>query len=150
MKDNDRVPELQLVIEDLPAGFDALRADALAEGYRFVERLAADWTSRAIRFDREGEALLAAHVNGVLAGIGGLTIEPVLPGAVRMRRFYVRPAFRRSGVGLQLATALLARVIAGRLITVNAAPASFPFWESIGFTPDARDGHTHILNREGR
>jgi GNAT superfamily N-acetyltransferase len=87
-------------------------------------------------------------VSGVLAGIGGITIEPVLPGAVRMRRFYVRPAFRRSGVGFQLATALLARMIPGRLITVNAVPASFPFWESIGFTPDARDGHTHILNRE--
>jgi hypothetical protein len=77
INDNNRVPELQLVIEDLPAGFDALRADAFAEGYRFVERLVADWMSRAIRFDREGEALLAAHVNGVLAGIGGLTIEPL-------------------------------------------------------------------------
>jgi GNAT superfamily N-acetyltransferase len=121
------VAELQLVIEDLPAGFDALRAEALVEGYRFVERLAADWRSRAIRFDSEGEALLAAHVSGVLAGIGGITIEPVLPGAVRMRRFYVRPAFRRSGVGFQLATALLARMIPGRLITVKAVPASFPF-----------------------
>ena len=79
MKDNDRVRETQLVIEDLPAGFDALRAKRIAEGYRFVERLAADWISRAICFDREGEALLAAHVNGVLAGIGGLTIEPVVP-----------------------------------------------------------------------
>ena len=136
---------LGLVMEDLPASFDGLRAEALAEGHRFVERLAADWMSRAMRFDREGEALLAAHVNGVLAGIGGLTIEPVVPGAVRMRRFYVCPAFRRSGVGRQLATALLERVSAGRLITVNAAPASFPFWESVGFTPVARDGHTHIL-----
>jgi GNAT superfamily N-acetyltransferase len=142
--------EVETVIGDLPAGFDTLRAEALAEGFRQVERLSADWMSRAVRFDREGEALLAAHRNGVLAGIGGLTIEPIVPGAVRMRRFYVRPAFRRSGVGLQLATALLARVIPGRLITVNAAPASFPFWESVGFTPHARDGHTHILNRERR
>ena len=92
----------------------------------------------------------AARLNDVLAGIGGLTVEPVIAHALRMRRFYVRPAFRRSGVGLQLATALLARVIPGRLITVNAAPTSFPFWESVGFTPHARDGHTHILNRERR
>jgi [ribosomal protein S5]-alanine N-acetyltransferase len=62
-----------------------------------------------------------------------------------MRRFYVRPAFRRSGVGRELVTALLARVPAGRLITVNAGPASIPFWESLGFTPDLRDGHTHIV-----
>ena len=116
--------ELEPVIDDLPAGFDTLRAEALAEGFRQVERLAADWTSRTTRFDREGEALLAARVNGVLAGIGGLTLEPIITGAVRMRRFCVRPAFRRSGVGHELARALLARVPASRLITVNAAPAS--------------------------
>jgi len=45
-----------------------------------------------MRFDRHGEALLAARVTGVLAGIGGLTIEPVLAGALHMRRFYVRPS----------------------------------------------------------
>jgi hypothetical protein len=28
---------------------------------------------------------------------------------------------------------------------VNAAPASFSFWESIGFIPDQEEGHTHIL-----
>ena len=53
--------------------------------------------------------------------------------------------FRRNGVGHRLATVLLNRVSAGRLITVNAAPASFSFWESVGFMPDLRDGHTHIL-----
>ena len=140
--------ETEAVVEDLPTGFDALRAEARAQGFRQVERLAADWEARTTRFDREGEALIAARVNGVLAGIGGLTIEPVVPDALRMRRFYVRSAFRRSGVGRQLTTALLARVHDDRLITVNAAPASIPFWEAVGFTPDARDGHTHILNRK--
>lgn len=43
MEDNDSAPELQLVIEHLPAGFEALREEARAEGYLFVERLAADW-----------------------------------------------------------------------------------------------------------
>jgi GNAT superfamily N-acetyltransferase len=109
MRKNDQVPKLQRVIEELPAGFDALRAEARDEGYRFAERLAADWLSGTIRFDREGEGLLAARVNGVLAGIGGLTIEPVVPDALRMRRFYVRLAYRRSGIGRKLATALLER-----------------------------------------
>jgi GNAT superfamily N-acetyltransferase len=131
-------------VESLPKGFGALRADALAEGYRFVERLAADWTAGAMRFDCEGEALLSGHVAGALAGIGGLTIEPAIAGALRMRRFYVRSAFRRTGLGRQIARALLAGVSADRLVTVNAAPASFSFWESLGFVPDARDGHTHI------
>ena len=142
---NHKDPMLRRVIEELPAGFDALRAEAHAEGYLFVERLATDWLSGTTRFDREGEALLAARVNGVLAGIGGLTIEPVVPDALRMRRFYVRLAYRRSGIGRKLATALLDRVrSAGGLVTVNAAPASSAFWESLGFMPDPRDGHTHV------
>ena len=143
--------ELEPVTGDLPAGFETLRAEALAEGFRQVERLAAEWASRTTRFDREGEALLAARVNGVLAGIGGLTIEPVVPGALRMRRFYVRPRFRRGGVGRKLATALLEqRGQTGRLITVNAAAGSILFWESLGFKPDMCEGHTHVLNPEGR
>jgi len=94
-----------------------------------------------------GEALLAARAKDVLAGIAGITIEPVVRGAMRMRRFYVRPAFRRNGVGHQLVTALLAGVRADQLVTVNASPASFPFWEAVGFRPDRRDGHTHIFTR---
>jgi GNAT superfamily N-acetyltransferase len=145
MGNNDRMPKLQRVIEELPAGFDALRAEARAEGYLFVERLATDWIAGTIRFDRVGEALLAARLNGVLAGIGGLTIEPLVPHALRMRRFYVRLPYRRSGIGRKLVTALLeqARSASG-LVTVNAGPASAAFWESLGFTPDPRDGHTHI------
>jgi GNAT superfamily N-acetyltransferase len=145
MEDNSPAPDLQHVIETLPAGFDALREEARAEGYLFVERLAADWAARRMRFDRDGEALLAAHVTGVLAGIGGLTIEPVLPSALRMRRFYVKPRFRRVGIGRKLATALLERArTTGLLVTVNAARASVSFWESLGFAPDMRDGHTHL------
>jgi len=138
---------LEAVVKHLPDGFDVLRAEARTEGHLFVERLFTDWVSRTNRFDRAGEALLAARVNGVLAGIGGITIEPVVAGAVRMRRFYIRPVFRRNRVGHQLATALLNRVGVGRPITVNAALASFSFWESVGFIRDPRDGHTYILVR---
>ena len=137
----------EAVIEDLPTGFDALQTDARAEGFRQIERLATDWGTRATRFDRDGEALLAVRVDGTLAGVGGLTVEPVVPNALRMRRFYVRPAFRRGGIGRQLVMALLARARPSQLITVNAAPGSIPFWEPLGFRPDQRDGHTHILDR---
>ena len=148
MKTSDDPLELEPVRNALPVGFDALRAEALAEGFRQVERLASDWEAGRTRFDRPGEALLATRLNGALVGIGGLTIEPVVPGALRMRRFYVRPAFRRHGVGRQLVTALLAGANGDRSITVNAAPASIAFWESLGFSPDPRDGRTHILSRE--
>ena len=145
MEGNGPSPELHLVSESLPAGFDALRAEARAEGYLFVERLAADWQARRMRFDREGEALLAAHITGVLVGIGGLTIEPVLLGALRMRRFYVRPPFRRAGIGRKLATALLERARSTTwIVTVNAGPTSFSFWDSLGFVSEIGGGHTHL------
>ena len=151
MGKNGQVPTLQRVTTELPAGFDALRAEARAEGYRFVERLANDWISLTARFDRDGEALLAVRVNGVLAGIGGLTIDPVVLDALRMRRFYVRLAYRRSGIGRKMATALLEPArSAGGLVTVNAAPASTAFWESLGFAADARHGHTHVYQLHKR
>jgi GNAT superfamily N-acetyltransferase len=143
---NDAI-HLQAVIENLPAGFETLRAEALADGHGFIEKLAADWMAGKTRFDHAGEALLAPHVNGVPTGIGGLTVEPIVPGALRMRRFYVRPAYRRGGIGRKLATALLGQARrSGRPITVNASSGSIPFWESLGFKPDPRDGHTHFLD----
>ena len=141
--------QLDRIIDELPHGFDAMRAEASAEGHRNMERLALDWASGAMRFDGKGEALLAAHVQGTLAGIGGLIIEPVVPSAFRMRRFYVRPAFRRQGIGCKLAIALIEPALAcGSAITVNAGNIDAPaFWIRLGFTPDLRDGHTHILHR---
>ena len=140
------VIHLGQVREELPAGFETLRAEARAEGYAFVERLANDWASQAIRFDREGEVLFAAYADDEFAAVGGLTIDPALPGTLRMRRFYVREQFRRCGIGRRLAKALLERAAAaGRPVTVNAGPGSAPFWQSLGFIPDARDGHTHLF-----
>jgi GNAT superfamily N-acetyltransferase len=138
--------ELQIVIDTLPAGFNAIQTEARGEDYLFVDRLAADWMSRSMRFDRPGEVLLATRVDGVLAGIGGLTVDPVVPGALRMRRFYVRKPYRRLGTGRMLAAALLehARKAGRQVVTVNAAPASILFWEALGFLPDPRHGHSHI------
>src|SRR6516162_2822902 len=55
MGNNDRRPKLWRVIEELPAGFDALQAEVRSEGYLFIERLAVDWVSGTMRFDRAGD-----------------------------------------------------------------------------------------------
>jgi GNAT superfamily N-acetyltransferase len=39
--------------------------------------------------------------------MGGITVDPIVPEALRMRRFYVRPAFRRTGIGREIGLALL-------------------------------------------
>lgn len=139
------------IVKELPVGFEFLRAEAMSEGYRFLDRLAGDWEAGAMRFRTEGKALLAAYVGRGLAGrglggIGGLTRDPFVPGCLRMRRFYVREIFRRSGVARKLATALLVRPgRIGRPVTVNAAFGIEAFWEALGFVADPRDGHSHIL-----
>lgn len=53
--------------------------------------------------------LLLAHVDGALAGCGGLRALPDVDyaNACEMKRLYVRPAFRRFGLGRVLAEALL-------------------------------------------
>ena len=138
--------QLERVIDALPTEFESMRTEAYAEGHRMLDTLTVEWSAGKTRFDRAGEALFAAYANGVLAGIGGITHEPAIPGALRMRRFYVRRPFRRRGIARGLARSLLERPEAeGRTITANASTGSRPFWESLGFTLDLRDGHTHVL-----
>jgi len=145
------VIRLEPVVDTLPDGFDVLRSEVRAEGYNFVERLAKEWPGGETRFDRDGEALLGAYLGGELAAIGGLTIDPAVPEALRMRRFYVRERYRRSSIGRRLAAALLERAAqTGRTVTVNAGRGSEPFWEALGFVSDERDGHTHRLKRTKR
>ena len=135
----------QRVVNELPADFKAMRREARAEGHQFLDRLASDWASGAMRFDRPGEALLSAYSEDVLAAIGGITIDPIVPDALRMRRFYVRPAFRRTGIEGEIALALLEGALQRvRVVTLNATVESVSFWEALGFEPEVRDGHTHV------
>ena len=111
-----------------------------------LDTLAAGWEAREICFEQEGEALLAAYCDERLVGIGGITRDPAVHGALRMRRFYVAKQFRRRGIARQLAFSLLNRKeVAGRPILVNAGAGSEAFWESLGFTADRQQGHTHMM-----
>jgi len=145
--------QLIRIIDDLPDGLDALLADAASEGVRNMALLADGWASSDQRFDRAGEALLGALLASELAGIGGLSIETAAAEpARRVRRFYVRPTFRRQGVGRTLASALIQEALDQvDLLTCNAAAslAAGPFWETQGFTRDTSGPWTHELRRSG-
>lgn len=140
---------IQLVrIEDgLPDGFEALRLEADREGHNNMSRLAAERSAGEPFF----VALLAAYVGGELVGIGGLTAEPEPSDepALRMRRFYVRPAARRGGIGRTLASALIQEALdQAPLITVHAGDAAAArFWEAQGFTPVEGLAWSHELRR---
>jgi GNAT superfamily N-acetyltransferase len=133
------------VLTELPTGFDALRADAQREGHSNMERLATDWASGSNRFTANGEALLAAFVGGELAGVGGMTVDPTCPEALRLRRFYIRPVYRRLGVGRCLALAMMdqAGQFTDSLVLNAGTELAVRFWEALGFIADRRDGHTH-------
>ncbi|HEY9010487.1 MAG TPA: GNAT family N-acetyltransferase [Devosia sp.] len=137
------------VITALPPGFEVLRAEALAEGFQHIETLHDEWDSGANRFTRPGEQLLAAFAENELAGIGGITVDYALSDGLRMRRFYIRPGFRRLGVGRLLATTLLAYARSlGRSVTLRAPyPDAAAFWETMGFVREECEDFTHILRR---
>ena len=136
------------IVHSLPFDFCVLRTEARQEGYLFLERLARQWTSGDMRFDRKDELLLAARKDGVTAGLGGITVDPADPDALRMRRFYVRSRFRQCGVGRALALTLLDRARRrGRIVTVNAGTTNAPaFWQALGFVAHSSQSHTHYLD----
>src|SRR5215470_17388898 len=78
-----------------------LRAESSQEGFRFMERLCEEWLSGANRFDAPGEALFLGFADGAVVGVCGLSRDPYAHDARtgRVRRLYVLPAHRRSGVG---------------------------------------------------
>jgi GNAT superfamily N-acetyltransferase len=144
---------IQIVrIEDvLPEGLETLRAEASAEGYAHIDRLARDWEAGLTRFDQPGEALFAACIDGDLAGVGGLTREPSAPHAAlrRARRFYVSPRFRGQGAGRALAGAVIAEAFAhGCAVTVNAGRDAPRFWEALGLAPVGGTAYSHCLSSD--
>lgn len=110
--------------------------------------LAVEFGSKGDPFTEPG-ALFAAFVDSDLAGVGGVTPETGLAEpAMRMRRLYVRPAFRRAGVARALAGAMMQQGFqSAPLLTLNAAasPAAPPFWEAMGFEPVDWPRVTHAL-----
>jgi GNAT superfamily N-acetyltransferase len=136
--------------EFVPEALTALAEQADAKGVRIVRAVIDRWESGEERYDRRGEQLLVAVTDEGVVGVGGLTICPTVPGALRVRRFYVHPAWRRRGVAAAITSALRAswpRDVS--LITCNArASAAAPlFWEAMGFEPVDDADITHVLRR---
>lgn len=130
-------------------GIELLHSEAKDEGYDFIETLVEEWASGANRFDAPGEALCGHLDQGLLVAVGGLNCDPFAgrPDMGRIRRVYVRPAWRNRGVGRALVTALVgeARTYFScvRLRAENALAARL--YESMGFVPIASPDASHIL-----
>jgi putative acetyltransferase len=87
-------------------------------------------------------AFLLAWVDGAVAGCAALSPLPedCAANAAEMRRLYVRPVFRRFGLGRDLAQAIMALAVeAGYdemlLDTLSDMAAARELYESLGFEP---------------
>jgi len=140
---------------DLPSDrLGPLVAESEQGGLRFVRRLAEEWASGRNRFDRPGEALFAAVVDGQMVGVCGLNVDPYVAAqrVGRVRHLYVLSAYRKLGVGRQLVEEVIAAARDPfdtlRLRTDN--PKAARLYESTGFrrTPGAANC-SHLMELGG-
>jgi GNAT superfamily N-acetyltransferase len=130
-------------------GIEALHAEAQSESYDFIETLVEEWSTGENRFDAPGEALCGYVEHGLLVAVGGLNCDPFAgrPEIGRIRRVYVRPAWRNQGIGRALVTALVDQARTHfrsvRLRAENAGAARL--YERMGFVPIENPDATHIL-----
>src|SRR6202795_4742571 len=89
-------------------GIERLQQEACDEGYDFIETLVEDWATGTNRFDAPGETLCGSLDQGLLVAVGGLNCDPFAgrPDMGRIRRVYVRSAWRNRGIGRALGAAL--------------------------------------------
>ena len=138
-------PEIRLFAPQTPDGW----ADARAIFLEYAQALGIDLSFQ--NFDAEMAslaevyapprgALLLATVDGEIAGCGALRAldDADYANACEMKRLYVRRAFRRFGLGRQLAQALIDRAIeAGYssmlLDTLDDMEAARELYASLGF-----------------
>jgi GNAT superfamily N-acetyltransferase len=145
------MPALIERLQDLPVDvMGAFVTESERAGSRFVRRLIDEWVSGANRFDRPGEALFAARVDGRLVGVCGLNVDPysVEARVGRVRHLYVLSALRRLGVGRQLVAEVVAAA-RGRFDVLRLSTGNEPavrLYEALGFRPagNAVRGATHV------
>ncbi len=138
-------PDITLIAPDGAEGWQAVR-EILRE---YSQSLAVDLSFQGFeaelqqlpgQYERPGGLMLLALVDGALAGCGAFRNLPDsdYPNACEMKRLYVRPAFRRFGLGRTLAQALIDRATeagysAMLLDTLDDMEAARGLYESLGF-----------------
>lgn len=145
-----KVVEMSRIVR-LPDNFDQFLNEAGAEGFDNMSVLRDEWNDGSNRFERPGEILALATIDGELAGIGGVTQDFVDKDWLRMRRFYVRRPFRRLGVGRKIALFVLSyvRPFERQIALYAGGPEAEAFWPTLGFVPADRQHTTHVLNDIG-
>jgi GNAT superfamily N-acetyltransferase len=136
---------------ELPVpGMEQLQVEALQEGFLFIERLWKEWQNGKNRFTAPGERLYGCMDEAILVAIGGLNQDPFdgSTGIGRIRRVYVRPAWRNKGIGEALVHTLVenARTSFTALHLRTGNPTAARLYERIGFSRSLALNATHVLD----
>ena len=130
-------------------GSEEMRLEARQEGYKFLDRLQAEWDSGENRFDQAGEFLCGCFRDEVLIAVGGVNRNPFGNDfrVGRIRRVYVRPAWRNQGVGAVLINFLLvkARQEFDAVVLRTDNPNAARLYERMGFLRTSSANATHML-----
>jgi N-acetylglutamate synthase-like GNAT family acetyltransferase len=123
-----------------------LLEESLSQGFRFVERLIREYRSGLNCFDKSGEVLLTASVQGAVVGIGGLNRDPYFNNSKvgRLRHLYVGSVWRRQGVGRLLVAQLMHEANQHyQLLTLRTDTLTADeFYQKLGFKTYPSWGHT--------
>jgi GNAT superfamily N-acetyltransferase len=132
-------------------GVTRLHAEAIEEGFRFVERLVSDWKSGLNRFDLPGESFLGVFIGSDLLGFCGLNRDPysTQDAVCRLRHLYVQRNARRAGIGSALVQHLLiegsATFRAVRVRTDSEDAAAFYLRQGFAQITDETASHVKML-----
>ena len=135
-----KVAELDMV------ALETLHAESVAEGYKFVGRLCDEWRSGMNRFGAPGEGVFVAQNLTGIVGLCGLNRDPYVddPSIGRVRHLYVRPSYRRQGIGRALVrTVMDAASIRFRRLRLRTTPFAESFYRALGFQC-VSSGHDRI------
>jgi len=145
----DLAPDIRLVVPDSPEDFDAartiLREYAAALGVDLCfQNFDAELAGLPGEYAAPAGHLLLALVDGAIAGCGGYRAltDADQANACEMKRLYVRPAFRRFGLGRRLAEVLMeearrAGYSVMLLDTLDDMEAARELYASLGFVETA-------------
>jgi len=126
----------------LPDDIQYIVCESQADGFHFLKRLVDEFNSGINRFDNLGEVLLVVREQGCLIAIGGLNNYK---GVGRLRRFYVRKEYRRTGLGRMLLEELEQYAIKSfpEIVLFSDTSDANKFYQACGYTSAAESGISH-------